>query len=116
MIEVKGVPDGYSAHIVTGALSVTVFGSHDQLKAISPDDLKLYIDLSTVDPTQRQLQALVSSADTGAFKRIDIAPIAVDVAIISMAGNEIVPEIAPEVVVTTKPAVEAEDKKTGGSE
>ncbi|MDR3226019.1 MAG: hypothetical protein LBT52_07025 [Clostridiales Family XIII bacterium] len=116
LIEVRGLPEGYSAHIVTDALSVTVFGSHEQLENFSPDDLKLYIDLSTVDLTQNLLKALVSSEDAGAFKRIDISPIAVDVAIITLSGNDSQPENAPAVSPVTGPSIVPAEEKIEKSE
>ncbi|MDR0596510.1 MAG: hypothetical protein LBG50_03110 [Clostridiales Family XIII bacterium] len=96
MVEIRGVPKGYSAHIVTGALSVTVFGSHEQLRNFSTDDLKLYVDLSTIDPTQGPFKALVEGDDSRAYKRIDVSPVAVDVTVIALPGSDIAVENAPE--------------------
>ncbi|MDR0519856.1 MAG: hypothetical protein LBG82_07420 [Clostridiales Family XIII bacterium] len=111
MIKIRGVPSGYSAHIVTGALSVTVFGSHEQLADISTDDLKLYVDLSTVDPMQGPFKILVESDDSKAYKRIDVSPVAVDVTIIALPGSDIAVENAPE--PATESALEQGQAATG---
>jgi hypothetical protein len=113
MIKVRGLPSGYYAHIVTSTLSVTIFGSHDQLAKFSPDDLKLYIDLSTVKPDAGKIQALVNSDNKNAFKRIDVSPISVDVSIMALPDTDAV--TAPE-ILTTEPAVESDHEKATGAE
>jgi YbbR domain-containing protein len=96
MIEVRGVPADYSAHITTGTISATVFGSHEQLEAFSPDDLKMFVDLSSQDMTQNQVKALISYEKTDTFKRIDFSPIGVDVRITAPVETGAPPENAPE--------------------
>jgi YbbR domain-containing protein len=95
MIEVRGVPDGYSAHIVTGSISATIFGSHEQLANFSPENLDLFIDLSTHNMTQGQIKVLIGYEKTDAVKRIDLSPIAVDVRITEIVGSGVPPENAP---------------------
>jgi YbbR domain-containing protein len=97
-IEVKGVPDGYSAHVVTGTLNVTIFGSHDQIEAFSPDKLKLSVDLTGADLTQLQVKLLIDYEKTDAFKRANISPITADVRIVVLPDASISPENVPETV------------------
>jgi YbbR domain-containing protein len=96
MIDIRGVPEGYSAHIVTGEVSATVFGSHEQLEDFSPGDLDIFIDLSGQDMTQTQVKALIGYDRTEAIKRVDFSPITVDVRISAPPDMGASPENVPE--------------------
>jgi YbbR domain-containing protein len=115
-IEVKGLPEGYSAHIATGSVNVTVFGSHEQIKDFTADDLKLFIDLSTMDLTQNQIKAIVDSKSADKYKRLDIAPVAVDVTITQLPGTATTPETAPDSGTATDSATESAGMAEGGTE
>jgi YbbR domain-containing protein len=95
-IEVKGVPDGYSAHVVTGTLNVTIFGSHDQIEDFSPSKLKLSVDLTSIDLTQVQVKLLIDYEKTDAFKRADISPITADVRIVALPETGVSPDNVTE--------------------
>ncbi|MDR1291917.1 MAG: hypothetical protein LBJ91_00770 [Clostridiales Family XIII bacterium] len=95
-IEIKGIPDGYSAHVVTGTLNVTIFGSHEQVGDFSPDKLKLSVDLTGVDLTQVQVKLLIDYEKTDAFKRATISPITADVRIVALPDAGVSPENVPD--------------------
>jgi YbbR domain-containing protein len=95
-IEVKNAPDGYSVHVVTGTLNVTIYGSHGQIEDFSLDKLKLFVDLNGVDPAQVQVKVLIGYEDTDAFKRADISPIAADVRIVALPETDVLPENLPD--------------------
>jgi YbbR domain-containing protein len=97
-IEIKGVPDGYSAHVITGTLNVTIFGSHEQVGDFSPGKLKLSVNLEGADLKQVQVKLLIDYEQTDAFKRADISPITADVRIVALPEAGISPENVPESV------------------
>jgi YbbR domain-containing protein len=115
-IDIKGVPEGYSAHIVSGTLSVTIFGSHDQLENFSSDALKLFVDLSGADLTQSQLKVLIDYEETDAFKRADISPITADVRIVALPDTSATPEKVPETEGADGSSVDTEESPPSGSE
>ncbi|MDR1042645.1 MAG: hypothetical protein LBL54_01925 [Clostridiales Family XIII bacterium] len=110
-IEVKGVPEGYSAHVVTGTLNVTIFGSHEQVGDFSPGKLKLSVDLTGVDLTQGQVKLLIDYEKTDAFKRADISPLTAEVRIVALPET-VSPDNVPE-EDTTDDASEAAISKAG---
>jgi YbbR domain-containing protein len=110
MIAIRGAPDGYSAHIVTGSITATVFGSHEQLENFSPEGLVMFIDLPK-DLTQVQVKCIIDHEKTDAIKRIDFSPLSVDVRITPPPEADVSPENAPVAPETSDGALSG---ATGG--
>jgi YbbR domain-containing protein len=96
MIEIRGLPEGYSANIVTGMISATVFGSHEQIAAITTKKLELYVDLTDMDLTPGQVKAPILYGEADSFKRMDILPTLVDVRVTAPPDANVSPETVPQ--------------------
>ncbi|MDR1496295.1 MAG: hypothetical protein LBS67_05185 [Clostridiales Family XIII bacterium] len=107
MIEIRGVPEGYSANIVTAQITATVFGSHEQIESFSPNDLEIFVDLSNRDFSQGKVQPFLSYEETDTLKRIDFSPIAVDVRVTAFPELGSSSSNAPEAENLSGASVEA---------
>jgi YbbR domain-containing protein len=112
-IDIRGVPEGYSAYVNTGNIAVNVYGSHDQIEAFKESDLKLYVDLKNMDLTQSFVDTLVNYEKSDAFKRVDMTPIAVRIAIVQPAAGQV---LSPETVTGTESAIEQKQVEESGTD
>jgi YbbR domain-containing protein len=109
MIDIRGVPEGYSANIITGTISATIFGSREQLANFAVKDMGLFIDLATIDPAQGQIKALIDHKKADTYKRVDFSPIAVDVRITVLSDTSL--ESKPRAENVSGPSVGSDDEK-----
>jgi YbbR domain-containing protein len=109
MIDIRGVPEGYSANIITGTISATIFGSREQLANFEVKDLGLFIDLATMDPTQGQVKVLIDHKKADTYKRVDFSPIAVDVRITVLSDTSL--ESKPRAENVSGPSIGSDDEK-----
>jgi len=82
IIEIVGVPKDYSAHINTGNISVTIYGSKDQIAKFKTDEIEAYIDLSEANLSEGVYEALVQFKNDGGISRIECEPKSVHVTIV----------------------------------
>ncbi|MDR2163639.1 MAG: hypothetical protein LBO70_06850 [Clostridiales Family XIII bacterium] len=107
MIEIRSVPEGYSANIITGTVTATVFGSREQLSHFSPKDLGMFVELKNKDIEQGQIKVLISHKKADSFKRVDFSPIAVDVRVATIADAGASFESKPRTESVSGPSVRA---------
>jgi YbbR domain-containing protein len=82
MIEIRGLPDGYSAHVNTGNLSVTVYGSKDQIAKFKAADISSFVDFSEANLSEGIFEAMVQFEQNKNFTKVECNPPTVRVSIV----------------------------------
>ena len=67
-IELENVPDGFDAALVTKSLDVTLHGTQAEIDAITGDDVRLTVDLSSV--TEAGNYTLPASVFIGSYENV----------------------------------------------
>ncbi|MDR0357584.1 MAG: hypothetical protein LBH63_04380 [Clostridiales Family XIII bacterium] len=73
-IEIVGPVSGYAAHLSSAEITVTVFGSKDQIEAFEKKDLSLYIELREDDYAETSVSAEIKFKYEKPLKRAESNP------------------------------------------
>jgi YbbR domain-containing protein len=87
IIKIDSLPDGYSAYINTGNISVTIYGSKEQIADFKTDDIKAFVDLSKANLREESYKAKVQFRHDDNISRIECAPQTVRVMIVRTSMN-----------------------------
>jgi YbbR domain-containing protein len=87
IIKIEGLPDGYSAYINTGNISVTIYGSKEQIAGLETDDIKAFVDLSKANLREESYKAKVRFRHDDNISRIECDPQTVRVMIVRTSTN-----------------------------
>ncbi|MDR2610572.1 MAG: hypothetical protein LBC58_03860 [Clostridiales Family XIII bacterium] len=82
MIQITGLPDGYSGHVNTGNLSVTIYGSKESIAEFKIEDITAFVDFSKANPGEGVLDAPVEFEYKGDFTKIESDPQTVRVSVV----------------------------------
>jgi YbbR domain-containing protein len=96
-IEIRGLPDGCTAHVNTGNILATVYGTKAQIAGIDAADITPYVDLVAIGATVGAVDIPVNFEIAKEIVRIEALPANVRVTVIEVSN--------PGVIETTNSAV-----------
>jgi len=102
-VEIDGLAEEYNAHINTGTIILTVFGSPDQIKDFTADDVRVFVSMKDVDYNNAFFDLPLLFKFDKKITRIEASPTEVRVLISKIPG--ITPEnpVPPETEDGTEP-------------
>jgi YbbR domain-containing protein len=87
IIKIEGLPDDYSAYINTGNISVTIYGSKEQILDFKESDIKAFVNLSKANLQEESYSAKVRFRHGDNISRIECEPQKVRVMIVRATVN-----------------------------
>jgi YbbR domain-containing protein len=115
-IEVIGIKDGYAAHVNTGTITVTVFGTADLIRDLTAEDLRVYVNLKDADYTAEFVDAIVKIKFTKKLARVESDPDQVRIIITKMPeSNTMDPATPTEPAVEPDPGVDVDEETVTGA-
>lgn len=85
-IEIRGLPDGCTAHVNTGNIVATVYGTKAQINLIDAADMTPYVDLIAIGATVGAVDVPVNFESSKEFVRIAVLPANVRVTVIEVSN------------------------------
>jgi YbbR domain-containing protein len=74
MIAIIGLPKDYTAHITTGELPVTIYGTRNDIKSMTSTDISAYIDLAKITLDEGVIEAKVLFEKDKRLTKIECVP------------------------------------------
>jgi YbbR domain-containing protein len=96
-IEIINTDAGYTAHVNTGTIIVTIFGTADQIKDFTAEDLAVFVDLKEIDYSAEFADVGVQIKHKKKLARVESSPDKVRVIITKIPDSTTIEPTAPAI-------------------